>query len=289
MKASRKNTQVGAALIMVLLISAVLGVLVTLTAYKSRLLVMQGHLIRNSLTAQQSVDDTAAELIFKLTTSSVWMLGPKASRLESAELPKELNFYGRSFKMGDVEVTIQDLSGLVSILPFDEIGFKKLLKYQGLGIEGVNTVTDSLQDWMDSDGFRRLNGAESADYDIQGFPRNAYVQSLFELKEINGIDETIFSSFSRWVTLIGFGGIAEEFAPSMLIKSVKTETASEEIIERRVNNSSLASNFESYPSRRLRVQLSAKYDVGGYSKSFIIVRGRGLRAPFFIAEYKVGE
>lgn len=281
--------QSGAALIMVLLISAVLGILVTLTAYKSRLLVMQGHLIGNSSIAQQVVDDTAAELVFKLTTSSVWLLGPKASRLESAELPKELNFYGSSFKMGDVDVTIQDLSGLVSIIPFDEDGFKNLLRHKGIASETINTVNDSLQDWMDNDDFRRLNGAEASDYDNPNFPRNAYVQSLYELKEVNGVDEMVFSAFFPSVTLFGYGGIVDKFAPSTLLKAVKTDTSASNIIERREGNSNLDSSLEGNPSRRLKIHLSATYQLGGYSKSFIMIRGMGTREPFFFAEYKVGE
>lgn len=281
--------QSGAALIMVLLISAVLGVLVTLTAYKSRLLVMQGHLIGNSITAQQAVDDVAAELVFKLTTSSVWLLGPKASRLKSAGLPSDLNFYGSSFAMGDVSVRIQDLSGLISIIPFDEDGFKRLLKQQGIETEAINVATDSLLDWMDTDDFKRINGAERASYDNPDFPRNGFVQSLYELKEVSGVDEAMFSSFSSWVTLFGYGGVVDKFSPSTLLKALKSKESSDNIIKRRERESSLESSLEGNPSRRLKVSLSSTYELGSYSKSFILVRGMGTREPFFFAEYSVGE
>ena len=280
--------QKGAALIMVLLISAVLGVLVTLTAYQSRMLVMQGGLLKGNLEAERKISNIQAELIYKLTTSSVWLLGPKASRLEAAELPLDLNFFGAPFLYEDVTIQIQDMSGLLSIIPFDENTFKQLLKTNGISEERINIASDSIQDWMDMDDFRRLNGAERSDYNVEGFPRNGYPPSLNELREVQGVDEQIFSIILLNSTLLGSGGIVDQFAPSSILSALKTGETVNSIESLREKQSSLLDEGF-YPSRRLRISLSTSGEQGGYSRSFVLVRGMGTREPFFLAEYKFGS
>lgn len=280
--------QKGAALIMVLLISAVLGVLVTLTAYQSRMLVMQGGLLKGALEAERKVSNIQAELIYKLTTSSIWLLGPKASRLEAAELPLDLNFFGAPFQYEGVTIQIQDMSGLLSIIPFDEKTFKQLLKSNGISEERINIASDSIQDWMDMDDFRRLNGAERSDYNVEGFPRNGYIPSLIELREVKGVDDQIFKFVQSNASLFGTGGIVERFAPSGILGAVKLGESADSIESLREKQSSLLDEGF-YPSRRLRISLSISGELGGYSKSFVLVRGMGTREPFFLAEYKFGS
>ena len=282
------NRQSGAALIMVLLISAVLGVLVTMTAYKSRILVKQGSLLKGSLNAQMKVNDVEAELVFKLTTSSIWLLGPTASRVEAVELPKDLNFHGQPFEYRGVTVEMQDMSGLLSIVPFDEDSFKRFLRQSGIDEEEANIASDSIQDWLDSDDFKRLNGAESSDYNTEGFPRNGVIPSLKELREVQGVDKRIYEIFSPWSSLFGVGGTIARFAPDEVLQSVKPEKTVDSLEKLREEQSS-STDEGLYPSRRLRISLSLSEEQGGFSKSFVLVRGMGTRAPFFYSEYKFGK
>lgn len=273
---------------MVLLISAVLGVLVTLTAYQSKMLVMQGSLLRGSINAENTINDVQAELVYKLTTSPLWLLGPSQSRIQAMNLPEDLNFHGTPFEYNGVTVKIQDTSGLISMVPFDEKTFKNFLRRHGFSDDEINIASDSIQDWMDVDDFKRLNGAEHMDYGVVGFPRNQIIPSLKELLEVQGVSDEMYAVISSSASLFGVGGVVERFAPTGVLQAVKSEQSASSIDSLRAKSSSLLDE-STYPSRRLKISLSMSSEQGGYSKSFILVRGMGTRKPFFFSEYKFGE
>lgn len=80
-------------------------------------------------------------------------------------------------------VTLQDQRGLISVNAVDRATLRRLLVGEGLANELADRWLDVLEDYVDVDALKRLNGAEAGDYAALGLPppRNDYLLSLGEL------------------------------------------------------------------------------------------------------------
>jgi len=284
------KSQSGAAMVMVLLISAILGVLVTVVSYQSRMLIKEQKLQNDYFLAKKAVDTSQAILLQKLLTSPIWLLGVTESRLERVDLPLDLNFFGAEFTFEGVQVTLQDQSGLLSLIPTDRKSLRRVLLSNGISEKDTNIAVDSILDWMDKDDFQRLNGAEAMDYNVTGFPRNDHIQHISELRNIKGVSGQVFEIIKDNAALFGAGTPITKYAPSHLLASLygverkKVGEDSELNVKKSVSNEE-----DAYPSRRLTMSLSAKVGHSQYNRHFTIVRGMATARPFFIAEYQVGN
>lgn len=102
---------------------------------------------------------------------------------------------GRPYRLDDeVVVTLQDQRGLMSVNGLALSGYgrerlERLLGTYGIAAQTAGALTDAVLDYRDSDGLRRLNGAERDDYRNQGResdPRNADLLSVTEVARIHG-------------------------------------------------------------------------------------------------------
>lgn len=154
--------------------------------------------VRLARAEQQGVDVTfrlesaRARLLMLLATTprSVQGLGtPQAS----------VALDGRDYLMeDDVVVNLQDVRGLVSLNGVNLNGFgreriERLLRTWDVADAKAVALTDALLDYRDADDFRRLNGAERADYRAVGAEadlRNADLLSPTELSRVFGWRDT---------------------------------------------------------------------------------------------------
>ena len=91
---------------------------------------------------------------------------------------------GRWYKVGHGAVArLQDQFGLMSLNALDRPAFTRLLMAQGAAPGQADTLIDTLEDYTDLDSLRRLNGAETAEYQAAGLlgPRNDWLLSPREL------------------------------------------------------------------------------------------------------------
>jgi len=101
-------------------------------------------------------------------------------------LPSEMKLDGSVYKIGDVSISLRDLSGLIR--PYYLYNTVDTTTYRELSF----IIKDSIADWLDTDDNARLNGAEATYYTIQkqlGYrPSNiGMFQSLDELKLVKGV------------------------------------------------------------------------------------------------------
>jgi hypothetical protein len=96
---------------------------------------------------------------------------------------------GRAYELpGGARVAFQDQQGLLSL----NLGRREILSryLQGLGASPGerDTLLDVLDDYIDTDNLRRLNGAEAAQYAQAGLrpPRNDWLLSVHELAQMPG-------------------------------------------------------------------------------------------------------
>lgn len=91
---------------------------------------------------------------------------------------------GRPYDMGEgAQLRVQDSRGLLSVNVPDREALASMLQTSGAGFDQASAMLDVLEDYVDGDNLRRLNGAESSDYSALGLPppRNDWMLSVDEL------------------------------------------------------------------------------------------------------------
>lgn len=92
------------------------------------------------------------------------------------------------YRHGDVTVRVQDNRGLINLNFVSLVDLEKMLDQMGVPVEAREVLVARLQDYVDDDDLRRINGAEEADYRRDGLrpPRNGPLLSVWEARQIPG-------------------------------------------------------------------------------------------------------
>ena len=103
-------------------------------------------------------------------------------------LPQKITLDGRVYLLGDVYISLRDISGMIQPYSLATVVTKSDER------ELYFTIRDSLLDWIDVDNIPKLNGAESAYYQLQQSldyqPANILsLQNVDELRLIKGIKD----------------------------------------------------------------------------------------------------
>ena len=91
---------------------------------------------------------------------------------------------GRTYALSDGgRVQLQDLRGLYPMNAPERTSLAALLRATGVGDSKADAMVDVLEDYIDTDHLKRLNGAERGEYSALGLPppRNDWMLSLREL------------------------------------------------------------------------------------------------------------
>jgi len=176
-----KNSQ-GIALIQVLIISIILTMLGIYINQTVRSQIGIVNLMKSSFALNLQLENAEAELLHTLLTQK------RYRKIDSDNaIVQKWNFYGAPFLLNEnTTVTIQDLSGLLSLNILNKALARNFFEQMGHSGHEVRAFLDSLEDWKDKDDLKRLNGAESDYYRYikQPEPRNAYLQTLSEVENI---------------------------------------------------------------------------------------------------------
>ncbi len=103
-----------------------------------------------------------------------------------------------------IRVQLYDDSGKFDINHTEEDQWHLLLERVGLETEEAVGVTDAILDWVDSDSFRRLNGAEEEEYEEEGLdygPRNGPFRSIEELQLVLGVSAKLYAVLEPLITV----------------------------------------------------------------------------------------
>lgn len=127
-----------------------------------------------------------------------------------------------SFDGTRLTLAIQDEGGKIDLNRAPDALLKGLIRSVGVDEERSSALVDAIADWRDGDDFRRLNGAEEADYHAAGLaygPKNSSFQIVEELEQVMGMTP----------------GLYEKVAPSLTVHSrrpgVDPETAPREVLD----------------------------------------------------------
>ena len=263
----------GAALLLVLMITAAMMSIMLFMSEKGSTAARMANLIKANSAAKLKVDSQQAELINELMTTPLAVLGPTGSyNGMTIESPAVNSFAGEPTLVGELAISIQDTSGLVSVLPLNENAFKQLLLYHGVDEDSVMRILDRLADWQDQDSLRRLEGAEQGDYAEPALPTNMPLQTLEELRYILA-DDALFQALRPHLAMYSNPYIVRHFSPKSLYSAFGFEGSEE-------NTNAEGSSVEMLPSRRLLLHISHRGTVN-YGKRFVLTHGPGLR-PYYI-------
>ena len=103
-----------------------------------------------------------------------------------------------------IRVQLYDESGKFDINRTEEDQWHLLLERIGLDTDEAMGVTDAILDWVDSDSFRRLNGAEEEEYEEEGLDyglRNGPFRSIEELQLVLGVSAKLYAALEPLITV----------------------------------------------------------------------------------------
>jgi len=192
---SRPGSQTGAALIFAILISLLLSVLAVFFTAQSRLHIHTAEQLSKKLEARLSAKSLVAKTVFAISNLNYQVLEwPGESQVEP------LQPFARWYERNEsTRVFIQDLASRPSLVPMERREWQAYLVSYGLTELDASSYLDKLEDWIDSDSFRRLQGLEVRGYQSLNsgiMPRNAPVQSLEELLWIPGMTRTLYDALA---------------------------------------------------------------------------------------------
>lgn len=177
---SRAHTR-GVALIMVL--GALALIAIVAGRFAQRIDNLRGQTTSLHDHAQQRLqarNALAATLYFAATRS----IGPAGF---GPALAPELRADDRLYRLPDGgEVRVQDPRGLVALNAPERASLGALLQTLGVSARETDAFVDVLEDYLDTDALKRLNGAEAPDYATLGLPapRNDWMLTVGELNRM---------------------------------------------------------------------------------------------------------
>ena len=129
------------------------------------------------------MSSTRSEILFRLgtTPASVFGLGPTPQSAIALD--------NRAYRgSGNDIVRLQDSCGLINVNFIQPEMLRRLLGQMGVAAENRDALLDTLNDYIDADDLRRLNGAESAEYVARGLPLppNDWLVTPWQLQNIIG-------------------------------------------------------------------------------------------------------
>ncbi len=95
----------------------------------------------------------------------------------------------------------------------------RIMKAWGLKLNEMQTLIDSLLDWVDPDPLQRLNGAETRYYNTPGFPFNRPFRTVDEMALVRGMDyvERLYPGWRDWFSVHSTGVVdINETTPEIL-------------------------------------------------------------------------
>ncbi len=153
--------------------------------------------------------------------AQIWMVDDRPYRLDGVD--PQLN--------GAV-LRLQDLRGLLPLNAPIRAPLQMLLQQHGISPTRGDAMVDVLQDYIDTDDLKRLNGAERAEYAALGLPppRNDYLVSVSELQGLPlwRDDPALLSQLQPYFSTLRDGRYNPAAAPIPVVKALAPGGADEQ-------------------------------------------------------------
>ena len=281
----------GAALIIVLLISIALASVAALLIVKTKAHTSRVKIAKNFLQAERNVMTDLNRFIFEVQRSPYFIMGDSvvAPSFDSS-LPNNANLFGRPFEFGNSEFRVQDAGGLLYLIPFNKERVTNYLKYQQWPADQIRDFLGGYADWVDADDFTHLNGAESRDFQVDGFPFNNKLQSKKELALLINVKQTLLQSLVNDANVILYnpGRDNYDYSPNGLLPLNIQEHEINKFSEARERwlTSNTTNPIENYSSLYWIITVTSSYGDSKSSRMFHLVRRFGDTRPFIVKSWQ---
>ncbi len=201
-------------------------------------------------------------------------------------------------------VRILDTHAVFPLWPFDPMLMDRVLEQHGVGASDRRIFLDSLEDWMDADNLKRLNGAEAMAYREMGVgygPRNEMWQCREELRLVHGMTPRIWEVLRREMTPCVGGGINPLTMPEALLQTALNADRGRmaSLLELRRKGHLNPMNFlilfpeyqdetriSCFPSGRLIISVTGKEGDMASTKEVVVMFTESRETPFRIENQK---
>lgn len=238
----------GFILVVVLWLLAAIAIVASLVVWWSRQRVAEATVSVDALQDRIDTIGTRDTLLFITATVPMTRGGLPAEPLSAAELARrrfdefggldktprggELRLDDTPYRgLGDVVVRLQDEAGLVPIASPDPLRTAALLQSAGIDRARRGRLSAALEDYVDEDDLRRLNGLEARDYERAGRapPTGRPLRAVGEVFHVLGWDELPASTRARIAerATVGYvGALNLNTAPFELIDAMTIDCRS---------------------------------------------------------------
>ncbi|MGL6290158.1 MAG: general secretion pathway protein GspK [Silanimonas sp.] len=217
----------GFILVVVLWLLAAIAIVASLVVWWSRQRVAEATVSVDALQDRIDTISTRDTLLFITATVPMTRGGLPVEPLAAADLARrrfddfggidktprggELRLDGTPYKgLGEIVVQVQDEAGLVSIASPDPFRTDALLQAAGIDRARRGRLSAALEDYVDEDDLRRLNGLEARDYERAGRepPTGRPLRAVGELFHVLGWDDLPASTRARIIdhATVGYVG-----------------------------------------------------------------------------------
>ncbi|MEO6065515.1 MAG: type II secretion system minor pseudopilin GspK [Lysobacterales bacterium] len=200
----------GAALLLVLWITALLAVILGGFAVLARTELMQSRNLFDTIRARLAAEAGLARAVYELNR------GDQMTKWIADGRSYEIEFEGIG-----IEIVVQDESGKVDINAADAATLQAMFVLAGAEDDVARKLAAAVIDWRDPDDLAQPEGAEDADYEAADLPYGAadYPFRLApELQQVLGMDYELYRKVAEWITVYGGNGRPNAaFAPAALL------------------------------------------------------------------------
>ncbi len=132
----------------------------------------------------------------------------------------------RPYQVGDLTVRLMDQRGLMSLRFIDTPRMARLLGAFGVPLDQQTALIEALQDYIDPDNDRRLNGAEAPQYAAAGLPppANEPLRDVNQLRRVYGwaAQKQLWqdNQFTQLLTVASVSGINPNAAPAAILATL---------------------------------------------------------------------
>jgi|GEM_PF-3682876 len=289
---ARRQSQQGAALIFAILVSLLLGVFAGFFTYKAQQHIKLAEQVSDQLKVRMQADSAVQKSIYAISNL----------RFSGVEWPGTgqkfaTKLWGESLPIhAGLSVSYQELAAKLSLVPFRRSEWISVMQHYGVNNVSAEAVADKIEDWMDSDSFRRVQGLERRGYDYSNtgvYPRNTIMQTLDEIAYMPGMNQQLLSILKTEAVHWGSTSRSPMLGSEAMIRSYGDQTVYEQVQKQRAENGNLravynrlqgvdASVVNDVPSGTFRISLDVNYGQARFTRE-VDVNLRGTDTmPFYI-------
>jgi|GEM_PF-2675661 len=247
--------QRGTALILVLMLSVILGLLMLQMGLTAREQVHRAQVLADRTEAELRAESREVAMEYTLLTEP-WLKPAVTSVLAPAaglNAPPAINpyvaawnFYGEPFTVDSITFQLQDMSGLLPVSTSNSAQLMALLGLLGVEPTRATVLGDQLLAYQGVlGGLRRPELMGMADDPAMGVSSSAPtaspipvtstpLQALEELRNLQAMDEALYSQLEPLLTLYPTVGFNPLTAPAILLRATQTPSAAQGLIDMRL-------------------------------------------------------